>query len=138
MTERQCGQLFDHIHLRVADLDRSERFYQTVLRALDPTILVERGDGWLQAAGELYLSADGVPQPIHIAFQAEDEAAVRRFWEAGLAAGGTDNGAPGERSYHPGYYAAYVLDPDGNNVEAVFHGPKLTGGPTELTSVVKP
>ena len=60
---------------------------------------------------------------MHLAFQAEDEAAVRRFHDAGLAAGGTDNGRPGERSYHPGYYAAYVLDPDGYNVEAVFHGP---------------
>jgi class 3 adenylate cyclase len=57
------------------------------------------------------------------AFQADGEDAVRRFHEAALAAGGTDNGAPGERSYHPGYFAAYVLDPDGNNIEAVFHGP---------------
>ena len=48
---------------------------------------------------------------------------MRRFHEAALAAGGTDNGGPGERHYHPGYYSAYVLDPDGNNVEAVFHGP---------------
>jgi predicted lactoylglutathione lyase len=48
---------------------------------------------------------------------------VQRFYDAALAAGGRDNGPPGERGYHPGYYAAYVLDPDGNNVEAVFHGP---------------
>ena len=50
-------------------------------------------------------------------------AAVRRFYEAGLAAGGRDNGAPGERKYHPGYFAAFLLDPDGNNIEAVYHGP---------------
>jgi catechol 2,3-dioxygenase-like lactoylglutathione lyase family enzyme len=60
---------------------------------------------------------------MHIAFQAPDEETVQRFHEAALVAGGRDNGAPGERSYHPGYYAAFVLDPDGNNVEAVYHGP---------------
>ena len=55
---------------------------------------------------------------------------MRRFYEAALAAGGTDNGAPGERHYHPGYYGAYVLDPDGNNVEAVFHGPAVRSAPS--------
>ena len=58
---------------------------------------------------------------MHIAFQADDEEAVRAFHEAALAVGGRDKGAPGERAYHPGYYAAYVLDPDGTNVEVVFH-----------------
>lgn len=58
-----------------------------------------------------------------MAFQASDREAVHRFHEAALAAGGRDNGAPGERPYHPGYYSAYALDPDGNNVEAVHHGP---------------
>jgi catechol 2,3-dioxygenase-like lactoylglutathione lyase family enzyme len=137
MTEQHYGRLIDHVHLRVADLDASARFYQTVLRALDPEILVERGDAWVQA-DELFLSADGEARPIHLAFRAEDEEAVRRFWEAGLAAGGVDNGPPGERSYHPGYYAAYLLDPDGNNVEAVFHGLLLADGSSGLTSVVKP
>jgi catechol 2,3-dioxygenase-like lactoylglutathione lyase family enzyme len=137
MTEQYYRPLIDHIQLRVADLDASARFYETVLRALDPVNLVERGDGWVQA-GELFLSADGAPHPVHLAFRAEDEEAVRRFWEAGLAAGGVDNGPPGSRTYHPGYYAAYLLDPDGNNVEAVFHGPALPGGPAGLTSVVKP
>lgn len=60
---------------------------------------------------------------MHLAFQAEEQDAVARFYEAGLAAGGRDNGAPGERSYHPGYFAAFLLDPDGHNIEAVFHGP---------------
>jgi catechol 2,3-dioxygenase-like lactoylglutathione lyase family enzyme len=129
------GRLFDHVHLRVSDLERSRRFYEAVLRALDPRFLVERGDGWLQA-DELFLSADGEPNPIHIAFQAQDEEAVRRFYDAGLAAGGKDNGPPGERSYHAGYYAAYVLDPDGNNVEAVYHRRTDAGG--GLQSVVKP
>ena len=58
----------------------------------------------------------------HIAFQAQDRAMVDAFYKAALAHGGRDNGAPGERSYHPGYYAAFVLDPDGNNIEAVVHG----------------
>jgi lactoylglutathione lyase len=59
----------------------------------------------------------------HVAFQANSEEAVRNFHDAGRAAGGIDEGAPGERAYHPGYYAAFLKDPDGNNVEAVFHGP---------------
>ena len=59
---------------------------------------------------------------MHIAFQAQDRAMVDAFYQATMAHGGRDNGAPGERAYHPGYYAAFVLDPDGNNIEAVFHG----------------
>jgi predicted lactoylglutathione lyase len=64
-----------------------------------------------------------VPTHIHLAFQAKDRSTVDAFYAAALRAGGTDNGAPGERDYHPGYYAAFVLDPDGNNIEAVYHGP---------------
>jgi catechol 2,3-dioxygenase-like lactoylglutathione lyase family enzyme len=59
---------------------------------------------------------------VHLAFQGRDQATVQRFHAAALAAGGRDNGAPGERPYHPGYFAAFVLDPDGNNIEVVFHG----------------
>jgi catechol 2,3-dioxygenase-like lactoylglutathione lyase family enzyme len=58
----------------------------------------------------------------HLAFQAKDRETVERFHEVGLGQGGKDNGAPGERPYHPGYYAAFLLDPDGNNIEAVYHG----------------
>ena len=73
---------------------------------------------------ELYVSDDRKPTAgIHLAFQAPDKAAVERFHEAGLAAGGTDNARPGPRDDHAGYFAAYLLDPDGNNVEAVYHGP---------------
>jgi catechol 2,3-dioxygenase-like lactoylglutathione lyase family enzyme len=76
------------------------------------------------AADELFVSADGpATTGLHVAFQARDREAVHRFHEAALAAGGTDNGSAGERGYHPGYYSAYALDPDGNNVEAVHHGP---------------
>ncbi len=77
MPETHAGRLFDHVHLRVADLEAS-----------------------------------------------------RRFYAAALAAGGRDNGRPGERDYHPGYYACYVLDPDGNNVEAVYHGPAERSAPS--------
>jgi catechol 2,3-dioxygenase-like lactoylglutathione lyase family enzyme len=75
------------------------------------------------------LFVDGVasetPTHIHFAFQASDRKTVERFHRSGLAAGGRDNGAPGERPYHPGYFAAFLLDPDGNNVDAVFHGPAI-------------
>jgi len=66
----------------------------------------------------------------HLAFQAQDRAAVDAFYKAALAHGGKDNGAPGERPYHPGYYAAFVLDPDGNNIEAVHHGEAVRSSPS--------
>ena len=115
-------RLFDHVHLRVRDLEASKRFYRAVLEALGRELSRESESAFL--SDELYVTADGEPTAgIHLAFQAADRDAVARFHEAALAAGGTDNGRPGERTYHPGYYAAYALDPDGNNIEAVFHGP---------------
>ena len=75
------------------------------------------------AVDELYIGlADGEVSRVHLAFQAPDRETVQAFHRAALVAGGRDNGAPGERQYHPGYYAAFVLDPDGNNIEAVYHG----------------
>jgi catechol 2,3-dioxygenase-like lactoylglutathione lyase family enzyme len=116
------GRLLDHVHLRVSDLETSKRFYAAALGAVGLEIGIE-GPGFF-AADELFVSADGEPTSgVHIAFQAPDQETVHRFHEAVLAAGGRDNGAPGERTYHPGYYAAYALDPDGNNIEAVYHGP---------------
>jgi catechol 2,3-dioxygenase-like lactoylglutathione lyase family enzyme len=121
VPEAYAGRLLDHVHLRVSDLAASRRFYEAVLEPLG--IQVRAGNGSF-AADELYVSDDSEPtRGMHIAFQAPDEETVVRFHEAGLAAGGTDNGGPGERSYHPGYYSAYLLDPDGTNVEAVYHGP---------------
>jgi len=67
-------------------------------------------------------SAGQLTGRIHLAFQAANREVVERFHREAIAAGGTDNGAPGKRAYHPGYYAAFVLDPDGNNIEAVYHG----------------
>jgi len=105
----------------VADLEASKRFYRSVLQAVGRDITAE-GDGWF-SSDELFVSSDGTATSgFHFAFQAEDRDTVDAFHEAGLLAGGRDNGRPGERDYHEGYYGAYVLDPDGNNVEAVFHG----------------
>jgi catechol 2,3-dioxygenase-like lactoylglutathione lyase family enzyme len=107
----------------VADLEVSKRFYGAVLESLDLSGVLMDGPGFY-FADELFVSkADGPASCVHLAFQAADQEAVRRFHQAALAAGGRDNGKPGERPYHPGYYAAYVIDPDGNNIEAVFHGP---------------
>jgi class 3 adenylate cyclase/catechol 2,3-dioxygenase-like lactoylglutathione lyase family enzyme len=123
-AEYHLGRLIDHVHLRVRDIEVSKRFYCAVLEALGGRMGGE-GDGYFWA-DELYASDDDEPTSgLHLAFQARDREAVNRFHEAALAAGGGDNGAPGERDYHPGYYAAYVFDPDGNNVEAVHHGPVM-------------
>jgi catechol 2,3-dioxygenase-like lactoylglutathione lyase family enzyme len=113
--------LIDHIHLRAADYPASRRFYRACLQALGVEPDADTDDHL--AAGVLYLdAAEGPASHVHLAFAAEDHAAVARFHAAGLAAGGRDNGRPGERDYHPGYFAAFLLDPDGNNVEAVYHG----------------
>jgi catechol 2,3-dioxygenase-like lactoylglutathione lyase family enzyme len=128
-VEFHRGRLLDHIQLEVADVDRSRRFYEAVLTALGLAVTGE-GEGYF-FADELFVSAGGsAPLRVHLAFQAESPEAVKRFHAAGLAAGGRDNGPPGERDYHPGYYAAYLLDPDGNNIEAVYHGPAARSAPS--------
>jgi catechol 2,3-dioxygenase-like lactoylglutathione lyase family enzyme len=135
MPEFHRGRLVDHVHLVVTDLPRSRRFYEAVLGAVGVPL---GGDGpgffW---ADELFVSTADSPAAagrptgrVHLAFQAGNRAIVERFHRDGLAAGGTDNGAPGERPYHPGYYAAFLLDPDGNNIEAVFHGPARRSAPS--------
>lgn len=106
----------DHVHLRVADLARSRAFYGTVLEPLGVPFLLDLPH--LVGFGNLALSADGPPTTgAHVAFVAPTTEAVDAFHAAGLAAGATDNGAPGPRPHAP--YAAYLLDPDGTNVEAV-------------------
>jgi catechol 2,3-dioxygenase-like lactoylglutathione lyase family enzyme len=123
--------MIDHVHLRAADIAASQRFYTAALGAVGLTIQ-RTGDGWFQA-DELFVSTADADTPkthVHLAFQAKDRATVDAFYRAALAAGGTDNGAPGERHYHPGYYGAFVLDPDGNNIEAVFHGPAERSAPS--------
>lgn len=118
--ELKRGRLIDHVHLRAVDLAATKRFYRATLETLG--IEVVEAEDYLYA-DELWIDRGDTPSRVHLAFQAADQAAVDRWYEAGLAAGGRDNGPPGERHYHPGYYAAFLLDPDGNNVEAVFHGP---------------
>lgn len=130
------GRLIDHVHLIAQDLDKTKRFYAAVLGALGRRIEGE-GDGYFWS-DELFVSlADqhtrGTTR-VHLAFQANDEATVQRFHAAALAAGGTDNGAPGLRPYHPGYYGAFVIDPDGNNIEAVYHGPSERSAKSVLIS----
>ncbi len=123
--EYHVGRLIDHVHLRVRDLEASRRFYTAALNALGKGEAIREGERYF-SADELWIDQDeSNVSRVHIAFQAADPAQVAAFYEAALAAGGRDNGAPGERTYHPGYYAAYVLDPGGNNVEAVFHGPAV-------------
>jgi catechol 2,3-dioxygenase-like lactoylglutathione lyase family enzyme len=133
----KVGRLIDHVHLRFANLEASRRFYRACLDALGVPFLRDAPDHFV--FDELYVDAadrepEGRVSHVHLAFQAADRAAVDRFHAAGLAAGGRDNGAPGERRYHPGYYAAFLLDPDGNNVEAVHHGPATRSAPyVEIT-----
>lgn len=116
------GRLIDHVHIRVEDLDAAWRFYSAIFEVLG--IPIQRYGDDAFGGDELWVDTTGEPtRGLHLAFQAPDEATIARFHEAAVAAGGTDNGAPGERDYHPGYYAAYVIAPDGTNVEAVLHGP---------------
>src|SRR6478736_4730542 len=133
--ELHRGRLIDHIQLVVRDLAASQAFYEAVFKVLNVT-LGGTGEGYFWV-DELFVStadseaAQGkLTGRHHLAFQAQDKAGVDAFYKAALANGGTDNGPPGERPYHPGYYAAFVLDPDGNNVEAVFHGEAKRSSPS--------
>ena len=113
------GRLIDHVHLRTHDLDAAKRFYRAALTAIGRADAIHEDDHHF-GADELWIDrAEGPVSRVHLAFVAKDRATVDAFHAAALAAGGRDNGAPGERSYHPGYYGAFVLDPDGNNIEAV-------------------
>jgi catechol 2,3-dioxygenase-like lactoylglutathione lyase family enzyme len=128
VPETHAGRLLDHVHLRVADLEASKRFYAAAAKVLG--LGLREGEDWF-ALDELFVSADGpATANLHLAFQAVDPALVGRFHREMIAAGARDNGAPGEREYHPGYYSAYVFDPDGNNVEAVHHGPVERSAPS--------
>jgi catechol 2,3-dioxygenase-like lactoylglutathione lyase family enzyme len=137
--ELHRGRLIDHIQLVVKDIAASKRFYKAVFGVLEIPLGGEAEDNiW---ADELYISTKDsdaamgqLTGRVHIAFQGKDRETVERFYNAALAAGGRDHGAPGERKYHPGYYGAFVLDPDGNNIEVVFHGPaKKTAGSVKVS-----
>jgi catechol 2,3-dioxygenase-like lactoylglutathione lyase family enzyme len=136
-AELHRGRLIDHVHLVVKDLPASRRFYLAVFEVLGIPLGGEDAAAGFFWADELFVSSPDAKAPsgyplsaagkptgrVHLAFQARDRSAVDRFHATALAAGGKDNGAPGIRPYHPGYYAAFVLDPDGNNIEVVYHGP---------------
>lgn len=133
--ELHRGRLIDHIQLVVRDLSAARRFYTAIFESLRIPIGGTADDYFW--ADELFVStpdsqaAQGVVTGRHhLAFQAQDRRMVDAFYKAALANDGTDNGAPGERAYHPGYYAAFVLDPDGNNIEAVFHGEAKRSAPS--------
>jgi catechol 2,3-dioxygenase-like lactoylglutathione lyase family enzyme len=119
--------MFDHVSLYVSDLPRSIRFYRAALAPLGFELVSGSADEGYAGFGkpgapQLWLSPGTATRGAHLAFVASKRDAVARFHAAALEAGGTDNGAPGVREiYHPAYYGAYVLDPDGNNVEAVCH-----------------
>ena len=125
------GRTLDHVHLHAKDLAASKRFYKAVATSLGIDGGFIEFDSHF-VLDEIFVDGDGRAEAthIHLAFQAADRESVERFHAAGLAAGGQDNGAPGERSYHPGYYAAFLLDPDGNNIEAVHHGPARRSAPS--------
>jgi catechol 2,3-dioxygenase-like lactoylglutathione lyase family enzyme len=133
------GRLIDHVHLVVRDLAAAKRFYGALFGVIGVPLGGE-GPGFFWA-DEVFISTADSPSAagqttgrIHLAFQANDRTTVERFHAETIRAGGKDNGAPGERPYHPGYYAAFVLDPDGNNIEVVFHGPaKRSARSIEIT-----
>jgi catechol 2,3-dioxygenase-like lactoylglutathione lyase family enzyme len=123
------SHMIDHLKLHVSDPARSRAFYEEALKPLGYRVIMEPAPGVVgMGAGfpDFWLAPrdpGAEAPPVHVAFRTESTEVVDAFHRAGLAAGGADNGAPGPRpQYHPGYYGAFVLDPDGNNVEAVCHG----------------
>ena len=129
--------MIDHIGFPVSNYERSKAFYTLALAPLGYTLVMEVGanqtEGGHPAAGfgaggkpDFWIGAGGgIHRPLHVAIAAKDRAAVDAFYHAALAAGGRDNGTPGLRPhYHANYYGAFVLDPDGHNIEAVCHTPE--------------
>jgi catechol 2,3-dioxygenase-like lactoylglutathione lyase family enzyme len=118
--------MIDHLGFSVSDYGRAKEFYSKALAPLGYSLIMEvtqeqtddgKPDFWIGGEG-------GNSKPMHVAILAKDRATVDAFYKAALAAGGRDNGAPGLRPhYHPNYYGAFVLDADGNNIEAVCHAP---------------
>lgn len=129
--------MIDHVGFAVSDYERGKKFYAQALAPLGYTLIMEVGGNVTEsgspAAGfgakgkpDFWIGGEGkLEKPLHVAIVAQDRAAVDAFHKAALAAGGRDNGAPGLRPhYHANYYGAFVLDPDGNNIEAVCHKPE--------------
>jgi len=127
--------MLDHIGLAVSDYARSRRFFDAALAPLGIAVVMEVTPEQSGGGAHAGFGSDGRPYfwigdgkapttGVHVAFTAPDRTTVDAFYKAALAAGGRDNGAPGIRAhYHPHYYGAFVLDPDGHNIEAVCHAP---------------
>jgi len=129
--------MIDHVGFAVADAERSRRFYEQALAPLGISLIMTVTPEQTEAGGTAHgFGADDKPffwigdnervgEGMHVAFAVDARAKVDAFYKAALAAGGRDNGAPGLRPhYHPNYYAAFIFDPDGNNIEAVSHRPE--------------
>jgi catechol 2,3-dioxygenase-like lactoylglutathione lyase family enzyme len=129
--------MLDHVGFAVADAERSRRFYEQALAPLGITLVMSVSPEQTEAGGTAHgFGSEGKPyfwvgdnervgEGTHVAFATETRGQVEDFYRAALAAGGKDNGSPGIRAhYHPDYYAAFVLDPDGMNIEAVCHKPE--------------
>lgn len=129
--------MLDHIGIAVSDAARSRTFYEKALAPIGITLVMEVGPELTDSGGTAFgFGTAGKPffwvgdnervgEGTHVAFAVKTRAEVHAFYDAAIAAGGRDNGAPGLRPhYHPDYYAAFVLDPDGINVEAVCHSPE--------------
>ncbi|MDP3694021.1 VOC family protein [Bradyrhizobium sp.] len=127
--------MLDHVSITVSDIAAAERFYDAIMQALGVVKVGRREDflGFGERAcaaypERVYIAIYLGPKPEpdsrrHWCFKARSRAQVDTFWHAGIAAGGTDDGSPGLRDYHPSYYAAFLRDPDGNRIEAVCHQP---------------
>ena len=119
--------MLDHVTLGIVDIKRSMAFYDLALQPLGIERLYAEGEAFagygVRPKAFFWIGVKSGPHgPAHVAFAVADRALVHLFYDAGLAAGGTDNGAPGLRThYHPHYFGAFVLDPDGHNIEAVCH-----------------
>jgi catechol 2,3-dioxygenase-like lactoylglutathione lyase family enzyme len=124
--------MIDHLGLTVADYERSKAFYAQALAPLGYAVIMEVTEvgPWLGLGvggkPDFWLGHGAATAPrLHVAFRAQDRATVRAFYEVAIKAGAKDNGPPGLRpEYHPNYYGAFVLDPDGHNIEAVCHDPE--------------
>ena len=120
--------MIDHLNIGVADVAASRRFYERALATLGYAVLMESPHGvgfGKDGRPDFWVSGRPSSAPLHVAFASPDRAGVDAFHREAVLAGGRDNGPPGLRPrYHPSYYGAFVLDPDGNNVEAVSHRPE--------------
>lgn len=120
--------MIDHLGIKVKNFAKSRAFYEAALKPLGYAVRMEFGGNvagiGTEGKPDFWISEGTPAGPIHIAFSAPDRKTVDDFYAAAIVAGGKDNGAPGLRAeYHPNYYGAFVLDPDGNNIEVVCHKP---------------